>query len=216
MKAKIGSFLNCIAIVLAICIFCGNIVYASATVNRVLYSDDYFGGDYAFALQLKNSLSATGRSSSVGARPTSSYGINTNLTNSRTLYISTHGKSTGSELVLDTSSSYCPSDIPVISDDLFVFYSACYSAKTSGTLGNLCSTTVAQGVDACIGYSGSVSINSSRCFEAYFYDRAMNYNDTIYYSYYKAKIYTNGIYGSDTGNAGNLACFYGNGSINIR
>ena len=121
--------------------------------------------------------------------------------------------------MLDSGTQYSPSNLPGTITSEFVFYSACYSAKTNTSLNlNLCSQTVSNGATAVIGYTDSVGVNASRCLELNFYDLAISDVSAAYIPVYwalsQAKTVAASVYGTSD-SAVTSSVMYGNGGFHF-
>lgn len=199
-------------------IFAAVLIFAPINVfatDTFLYSTDYFSGDDTHANNLKAYCTSAGHSSFTASRPTMVYGINSNLLYSTTLFISTHGRSQGSALKLYSTAWYTAADLSTVGAE-FVFYSACYGAKTDTWTGvNLCSKTITNGASAAVGYADLVDLFFSRFYEDHFYQNAMTYGNNIYTSYINAKADLAQAYGT-TNTVYTSVQFFGNGGLVIQ
>ena len=215
MKRVLTFLLGCF---LVCCISWNNPVYASGT-NMVLYSNDYFTGDSSHANNIAYYFASNSHSVNVSSRPTIIYGMNANLQYAGTVFISTHGMSQGSTLVLDNTVFFTEADLISSVGAEFIFYSACYSAKTNTVTGNnLCSKSITNGASpgasAVIGYSNTVNVAKSRFYEIKFYERALSYSENVYTAYVKAKALFAAQYNT-TDNVYTSVSMFGNGGLCI-
>lgn len=150
-------------------------------------------------------------------RPTSVYGLSSILSNSDCTYISTHGHTSGSKLVLDMTTNpniyYTALNVPTQMNCNLAFISACYSAKTNtDTNTNLCSKLVSCGYKTVIGYKTEVNVVASRELEDVFYKNWITYKKPASAALSTAREYVSSIYGSNS-EAVTSVTLYGNSGL---
>lgn len=187
----------------------------TAKTAILLNNDTVFSGDLEHTEGLRSVLSAKGFYTMNKELPQAVYGFNSNLTNSYTLFSSSHGVEGGGILVLANNNLYTANDIPSSAGlQEFTYLSACYSLKTSDVYGNLGTALLNAGVEVVVGYTDSVRVTESRYFEEQFYLEAVTNGRNIVTALSLAKSRTTSAYGSNT--TSNSSTMLGNGSYVIQ
>lgn len=186
----------------------------NATIGNVsifVHSDDYFSGDKTFVNNLSLFFRASGHSVLAEDRPKAVYGMQQYMKNAESIYVSCHGGSEGSVIVLDAGSSlkssvFGVSDVPSGMECKFAYLSVCYGAKNNtGTGKNLCSTMISNGYKAVVGYDKSVTVKESRLYEETFY-KYLSRGKSVY----EAKIATEKELGDDYSKIIDSTKYFGN------
>ncbi len=185
--------------------------YAANVKASFIYSDDYFLNDEEHSKMLQSYFTTKGYSTNLETRPTIVYGLNQHLIHYKAVFLSSHGLQEGSKVVLKNGVYYGPDDITTDVGAEFVFVSACYSAKTNiHSNKNLCSTLIANGAKAAIGYEDTVYVSSSRYYENIFYQKFIGLGGNAAWAYVQAQTQTRDEYGSSDTVVTSVK-FFGNG-----
>lgn len=148
-------------------------------VTTLIYSDDYFSGDKAVVSDYYEHFVSAGLSCRLTSRPTSVYAMQQEFKNSESVYISCHGTSTGSEMVLDSGRTFYATDVPANMRCKLAYLSVCCGGKTSAATGqSLCNNLIKNGYSVVVGYKTSVSVAHSRIYENIFMNR-LREGDTV-------------------------------------
>lgn len=201
-------------VLLGIIISFGFSVNVNATIGNVdtfIYSDDFFPGDMNYVnTVLRSNCILSGKSAISSSRPTNVYALKSNFINSDCIYISTHGKSEGSELVLtqgNPSVSFKATDVPTNMSGNFAFLSACYSAKNDASGKNICAEIANNGYAVSVGFTTAIAVSHVRTFEQKMYQKL--YEGQVYgAAFYYAKQSCENLYGVNA-NISTSARIYG-------
>ncbi len=168
-------------------------------VTTLIYSDDYFSGDKAVVSDYYEHFVSAGLSCRLTSRPTSVYAMQQEFKNSESVYISCHGTSTGSEMVLDSGRTFYATDVPSNMSCKLAYLSVCCGAKTSVATGySLCNNLIKNGYSVVVGYKTSVRVAYSRIYENIFMNHlregdtvreAHNYTKSFMWEHYRTIYY---------------------------
>ena len=142
----------------------------------------------------------------------------TAVANNHAVYVHCHGSA--GRINLSASTAYVTGNSILSSlsssSAKLVYLSACNSASTSTTYGNLCSALCTKGVSAAVGFTGIITASTAINGIHYFNQNVVSYicNNTILYNAIaQAKADTYNLYGSYYGS--DTCTFYGNGGLTL-